>query len=106
LLSEAALPTLFTVVPRKAPVATQSQLALVSPRSCACQGSCKKHGKVPGWLAGSVAAAREWRAKGIRCLCYGTDIGVFQTALSSALGELNSDQGAPYSVPSDGTWSA
>ena len=56
--------------------------------------ACKKHGKAPGWLAGSVAAAREWRAKGIRCLCYGTDIGVFQTALSSALGELKSDQGA------------
>ncbi len=56
--------------------------------------ACKKHGKAPGWLAGSVAAAREWRDKGIRCLCYGTDIGVFQTALSSALGELKSDQGA------------
>ena len=54
--------------------------------------ACKKHGKAPGFLASSVPMAREWRAKGIRCLCYGTDIGVFQTALSGALGELKADR--------------
>ena len=54
--------------------------------------ACKKHGKAPGFLATSVPMAREWRAKGIRCLCYGTDIGVFQTALSGALGELKADR--------------
>jgi hypothetical protein len=35
--------------------------------------------------------AQEWRRKGVRCLCYGIDIGVFQTALSMALQTLRSD---------------
>jgi 2-keto-3-deoxy-L-rhamnonate aldolase RhmA len=52
---------------------------------------CHRHGKVPGVLASTVAAAREWRGKGVRCLCYGIDIGVFQTALSTALEALKSD---------------
>ncbi len=53
--------------------------------------ACKTHGKAPGWLAGSVVAAREWRAKGFRCLCYGTDISVFQSALATALDALKTD---------------
>ncbi len=51
----------------------------------------RKHGKACGYMATSVAMAREWRAKGFRCLCYGTDMIVFHNALSSALGELRSD---------------
>ena len=54
-------------------------------------GACQKHGKAPGFLATSVAQAREWRARGVRCLCYGTDIGVFQSALSAALHTLRAD---------------
>ena len=54
--------------------------------------ACARHSKAPGFLATSVPMAREWRAKGIRCLCYGTDIGVFQTALSGALGDLKADR--------------
>lgn len=54
--------------------------------------ACKKHGKTAGWLAPSVAALREWRAKGFRCFCYGTDISVFQTALGAALAEVKSDK--------------
>jgi 2-keto-3-deoxy-L-rhamnonate aldolase RhmA len=54
-------------------------------------GACERHGKAPGFLATSVAQAREWRAKGVRCRCYGTDIGVFQSALSAALQTLKAD---------------
>jgi 2-keto-3-deoxy-L-rhamnonate aldolase RhmA len=53
--------------------------------------ACRKHGKAPGFLAASEEHAREWRAKGIRCLCYGTDISVFQTALAQALRSLRAD---------------
>ncbi|MBV8441499.1 MAG: hypothetical protein JO312_13230 [Hyphomicrobiales bacterium] len=53
--------------------------------------ACERHRKAPGFLATSVAQAREWRAKGVRCLCYGTDIGVFQSALSAALQTLKAD---------------
>lgn len=52
--------------------------------------ACRTHGKSPGFLATTVAMARVWRAKGFRCLCYGTDIGIFQTALSDALRDLRS----------------
>jgi 2-keto-3-deoxy-L-rhamnonate aldolase RhmA len=54
-------------------------------------GACKRHQKAAGFLATSVGQAREWRAKGVRCLCYGTDIGVFQSALSEALQTLKAD---------------
>jgi 2-keto-3-deoxy-L-rhamnonate aldolase RhmA len=53
--------------------------------------ACRKHGKAPGFLVASVEHARDWRAKGIRCLCYGTDISVFQTALSQAFRSLKAD---------------
>jgi 2-keto-3-deoxy-L-rhamnonate aldolase RhmA len=51
----------------------------------------RRHGKAGGFLATSVAMAREWRAKGFGCLCYGTDAGVFQAALGEAIGMLRSD---------------
>jgi 2-keto-3-deoxy-L-rhamnonate aldolase RhmA len=54
-------------------------------------GACERHGKAAGFLAASIAQAREWRAKGVRCLCYGTDVGVFQSALSEALRTLKAD---------------
>ena len=54
-------------------------------------GACERHQKAAGFLATSVAQAREWRARGVRCLCYGTDIGVFQSALSEALQILKAD---------------
>lgn len=53
--------------------------------------ACRKHGKAPGFLAVSVEHAREWLAKGVRCLCYGTDVGVYQSALSQALQTLRAD---------------
>jgi 2-dehydro-3-deoxyglucarate aldolase/4-hydroxy-2-oxoheptanedioate aldolase len=54
-------------------------------------GTCERHRKAVGFLATSVAQGREWRAKGVRCLCYGTDIGVFQSALSEALQALKAN---------------
>jgi 2-keto-3-deoxy-L-rhamnonate aldolase RhmA len=51
----------------------------------------RRCGKAAGFLATSVAMAREWREKGFRCLCYGTDIGVFQAAFKDAIGALRSD---------------
>ncbi len=56
--------------------------------------ACARHGKAPGFLATSVAMAREWRAKGFRCLSYGTDSGLFQAALSEGLAALRSDEKA------------
>lgn len=53
--------------------------------------ACSRHGKTPGFLATSVEMAREWRRKGFRCLSYGTDVGVFQTALGDALDALKAD---------------
>jgi 2-keto-3-deoxy-L-rhamnonate aldolase RhmA len=50
--------------------------------------ACNKHGKACGYLATSVAMAREWQAKGFRSFCYGTNVIVFQSALPEALREL------------------
>jgi 2-keto-3-deoxy-L-rhamnonate aldolase RhmA len=50
--------------------------------------ACTKHGKACSYVATSVAMAREWRAKGFRCFCYGTDVSVLQLALSDALNPL------------------
>ncbi len=50
--------------------------------------ACKRHDKTAGWLAGSVSKAKEFRAKGFRCLCYGTDTSVFQSALADGIEAL------------------
>ena len=54
----------------------------------ALTAACRTYGKTPGVLAGSVPQARDWREKGFRCLCFGTDVSVFQSALSNALQTL------------------
>ncbi len=65
----------------------------------ACPGeACRRHGAAPGILASTVAVAQEWRRKGVRCLCYGVDIGVFQTALSMALQTRRSDSPSVQTV--------
>ncbi len=53
--------------------------------------ACHRNGKSAGFLATSVEMAREWRRKGFRCLSYGTDIAIFQTALEDALASLRAD---------------
>jgi len=54
--------------------------------------ACERHGKAAGHLATSVEMARAWRAKGFRCLSYGTDALLLQTALGDALGRLRNDE--------------
>jgi 2-keto-3-deoxy-L-rhamnonate aldolase RhmA len=55
--------------------------------------ACRRHGKAPGFLAGSVPMAKEWREKGFRCLCYGTDVGLFQSAFAEGIAALRTNAG-------------
>jgi 2-keto-3-deoxy-L-rhamnonate aldolase RhmA len=54
--------------------------------------ACNKHGKAAGFLAGDVKTALAWRAKGFRCLAYGTDVALFRDALSFGLSALRSNE--------------
>jgi 2-keto-3-deoxy-L-rhamnonate aldolase RhmA len=59
--------------------------------------ACTAAGKPAGIIGTSVPMVRDWRAKGFRCLCYGTDVTVFQTALRDALAALRGDVAPPLS---------
>jgi 2-dehydro-3-deoxyglucarate aldolase/4-hydroxy-2-oxoheptanedioate aldolase len=50
--------------------------------------ACRRNGKPMGFLAYTLAQAREWLGKGVRCLCYGTDLSLLQGALRDGLKEL------------------
>jgi 2-keto-3-deoxy-L-rhamnonate aldolase RhmA len=50
--------------------------------------ACVRHGKAPGFLAGSIPMAKAWRAHGFRCLGYGTDISLLRDTLRDGLAEL------------------
>ena len=52
----------------------------------------ERNGKAAGFLATDLAMARAWRAKGFRCLSYGIDIGLLQTALAEGIGALRNDE--------------
>jgi len=54
--------------------------------------ACDANGKAAGILVTSVAMAREWRAKGFRCLSYGTDAGLLQATLGEAIGQLRDQE--------------
>jgi 2-keto-3-deoxy-L-rhamnonate aldolase RhmA len=54
--------------------------------------ACKRHGKAAGFLAGDVKTALAWRAKGFRCLAYGTDVALFRDALAEGLNALRSNE--------------
>lgn len=43
------------------------------------------------FLAGTVEAARAFRARGFRCIACGTDVNVFQAALGGMIGALKGD---------------
>jgi 2-keto-3-deoxy-L-rhamnonate aldolase RhmA len=47
--------------------------------------ACRRNGRAPGFLAGSPAQAREWAAKGFRCLGYGPDTVLLREALAGGL---------------------
>ena len=50
--------------------------------------ACKQHGKAAGFLAGDVETGRRYLDLGIRILCYGTDVAVYQGALKAGLEAL------------------
>jgi 2-keto-3-deoxy-L-rhamnonate aldolase RhmA len=54
--------------------------------------ACNKHRKAAGFLAGDVQSALAWRAKGFRCLAYGTDVGLFRDSLFHGLNALHSNE--------------
>jgi len=53
--------------------------------------AAERNGKAAGFLATSIEMAREWRKKGFRCLSYGSDIGLLQTALAEGITALRQD---------------
>jgi len=53
--------------------------------------ACEAAGKPAGVLGAGMEMVRGWRAKGFRCLCYGSDVSVFQSALKSALDTLKGE---------------
>jgi 2-keto-3-deoxy-L-rhamnonate aldolase RhmA len=50
--------------------------------------ACAHNSKPAGFLAGSVAMAESWRARGFRAIAYNTDIGLLQDSLRGALARL------------------
>jgi 2-keto-3-deoxy-L-rhamnonate aldolase RhmA len=52
----------------------------------------ERHGKTAGFLAGSLEQSLEWRAKGFRCLAYGTDVGLLRDALAQGLAALRASE--------------
>jgi len=48
----------------------------------------RRNGKALGFLAYTLLQAKEWLAKGVRCLCCGTDLSLMQGALRDGLAEL------------------
>ena len=57
--------------------------------------ACTRHGKVAGFLCGDVETGRRYLDWGFRMLCYGTDTGVFQTALKAGIAALHSRRKRP-----------
>jgi len=54
--------------------------------------ACQRHHKTAGYLAADIDTARSWRAKGFRCLGYGTDVGLFRDGLARGLSALKADE--------------
>ncbi|MBL8671936.1 MAG: aldolase [Alphaproteobacteria bacterium] len=52
--------------------------------------ACRRHGKAPGFLVDTAEAAADWHARGFRCLCYGTDVGLLRTALAQGIAAARS----------------
>jgi 2-keto-3-deoxy-L-rhamnonate aldolase RhmA len=47
--------------------------------------ACRRNGKAAGFLPGSPAQAREWAARGFRCLGFGPDTSLLRQALADGL---------------------
>jgi 2-keto-3-deoxy-L-rhamnonate aldolase RhmA len=50
--------------------------------------ACRRHGKIPGFMAGDVASGKALLAQGFRMLAYGGDLWIYQTALREGIAEL------------------
>jgi 2-dehydro-3-deoxyglucarate aldolase/4-hydroxy-2-oxoheptanedioate aldolase len=50
--------------------------------------ACREHEKIPGFMAGDVAAGRAWLDQGFRMIAYGGDIWLYQAALGQGLAAL------------------
>jgi 2-dehydro-3-deoxyglucarate aldolase/4-hydroxy-2-oxoheptanedioate aldolase len=55
---------------------------------------CRKHGKVPGFMAGTVAEGKKLLEQGFRMLAYGRDLTLYQTALRDGINALRGHGGA------------
>jgi 2-keto-3-deoxy-L-rhamnonate aldolase RhmA len=56
-------------------------------------GACRSHGKAAGFMASSLGEARDFIARGFRCIAYWTDYGIYGHALQQALGEIRAGAG-------------
>jgi 2-keto-3-deoxy-L-rhamnonate aldolase RhmA len=54
--------------------------------------ACRRHGKVPGFLAGDVAAGQQLLDQGFRMLAYGGDLWLYQNALRTGITALREHQ--------------
>jgi 2-dehydro-3-deoxyglucarate aldolase/4-hydroxy-2-oxoheptanedioate aldolase len=50
--------------------------------------ACRKHEKIPGFMAGDVAAGRALLDEGFRAIAYGGDMRLYQTVLSQGISAL------------------
>ena len=50
--------------------------------------ACRKHGKVPGFMAGDVATGKKLLDQGFRILAYGGDLWLYQAALQDGVSQL------------------
>ena len=65
------------------------------PLSVGFEGACEKiaaagikHRRVLGTAAPDAAFAKEYLAKGFRMICFGTDVGLLQSALSQRIAAM------------------
>jgi 2-dehydro-3-deoxyglucarate aldolase/4-hydroxy-2-oxoheptanedioate aldolase len=54
----------------------------------ALTAACGKHNKAAGFMAGDVASARDFHARGFRILAYGADSRLFQATLAQGIEAL------------------
>ncbi len=50
--------------------------------------SCRRNNVAPGLLVGGVDEAREWIARGMRCITYSNEVNLLQNAYASALKDI------------------
>ncbi len=65
--------------------------------------ACERHGKAAGFLANDLAMARAWRAKGFRCLGFGTDVKAY-CEMRFGLGSRRSRTTRPQPRRDDTAW--